>query len=142
MDIDMVVSRIKTGSRTLITFQVPEEATLPLADLFRLGRDKTGERYRLRLSLPFRGRTTGAHSQNHRINGFIAQISRSTNIPFDGLKEWIKIQSIGEGYPHITLPDGECLGQSETKISVEEASILIGTIERIAAEWGVALREE
>lgn len=136
MEIDIPVERVRTGEPDIIAFRVPDQARGPLMELFR-----TGDNFRMKLGRPFRRRSTGPHSQNHRINGFIAQISQATQIPFDGLKEWLKLQSIAEGYPYVMLPTGEVLGQSETKLSVEEASIYIGTIERIAAEWNIPLVE-
>ena len=125
----------------MIQFKIPASAVLPLVDLFRKGKEKTAEKYRIRLSLPFRHRSTGDHSQNHRLNGFIQQIAMSSGIPFQGLKEYCKVEAIGEGYPFITLPDDSVIGKSEADISVQEASILIGTVERIAAEWGIRLIE-
>jgi hypothetical protein len=141
MELDLLLEREKTGRKDRIMFKIPPEAALPLTELLRAGKGRVYDYYRVRLSLPFRRRSTGKHSQNHRANGFIAQISRATQIPFDGLKEWLKIQSIAEGYPFITLPTGEALGKSERDLSVEECTIFIGTIERIAAEWGVELVE-
>lgn len=142
MEVDCLVKRIKTGNQHLIQFAIPDQAVPAFTDLFRKGRDKTGETYRLRLALPFRPRSTGKFSQSHRINGFIQQMAMSTGIPFQGLKEYCKAESIGEGYPFVTLPTGAVIGKSEADISVEEASILIGTIERIAAEWNITLIEE
>ena len=136
MEIDIPVERVRTGKPDVIAFKVPEPAREPLRELF-----KTGDFFRLKLSRPYRRRSTGYKSQNHRINGFIQQICVKTGMPFQGLKEFFKAEAIGEGYPFVTLPSGEVIGDSEANISVEEASILIGVIERYAAEWGVELVE-
>lgn len=141
MEVDLLVHRERTGRRDLMAFTIPPEAALAVTELFEKSRDKAGDMFRLRLSLPFRPRTTGPHSQSHRINGFIQQICVAKGIPFEGLKEYCKAEAIGEGYPFVTLPGGDVIGKSEADISVEEASILIGTIERIAAEMGVELVE-
>ncbi len=98
---------------------------------------------------PRRPRTTGAESQSHRINGFIAQICVATGDDFDRLKVELKQKAISRGYPFDTVnyktPDGVlvemAIAWSETRLSVEEASILIATVEQDAAEKGVALIE-
>lgn len=141
MEIDLVLKRKRTGDRTIVAFEIPTQFAPLFLDLFRRGQ-KSNDHYRLRITLPHRPRTTGKHSQNARINGFIQQIAMTTGMPFQGLKEWLKAEAIGEGYPFVILPTGEVLGKSEADISVEEAAILINVIERIAAEWGINLVEE
>ena len=96
----------------------------------------------VRFDLPHRPRSTGWKSQNHRINGFIQQMAAATGNDFDALKMLCKKEAISEGYPIQTLPNGQAWPKSEAGISVEEAMILINTIQRIAAEYNIPLKEE
>jgi hypothetical protein len=89
---------------------------------------------------PFRPRSTGKDSQNHRINGFIQQICVETGNDFDAVKQWCKQQAISQGYPAETFA-GEAFPKSEARASVEDAKILIETVERLAAELGIILKE-
>jgi hypothetical protein len=136
MKVEAAVYRVKTGKPMEIAFRILERDKPALTELF-----KTGDSFLMILATPFRKRSTGANSQNRRINGFIQQIAQFTGMPFSGLKEYCKAEAVGEGYPFVTLPNGAVIGKSEAEISVEEAVILSGTIERIAAEWGIELRE-
>lgn len=85
-------------------------------------------------------RTTGPHSQNRRINGFIQQIAESTGNDFSTVKDYCKREAISEGYPAKYFK-GDIFPKSESEISISEAVILIATIERLAAEYGIILKE-
>jgi hypothetical protein len=95
-----------------------------------------------------RPRTTGERSQNRAINGYIQQICEDTGNDFDDVKMYCKRKAISHGYPmkmrengEIVLSmEGDPIPESETKISVEEASILIETIMQLAGELGIILK--
>ena len=86
-------------------------------------------------------RTTGKESQNHHINGHIQQIAVATGNDFDAVKLACKYEAISEGYPFVEF-DGKMIPKSESQIDTAQAGILIETIHRIAAEYGVMLTEE
>jgi|SRR6185369_4303674 len=98
---------------------------------------------------PHRPRSTGYKSQSHAINGWIAQICAATGDDFDRLKVELKQKSISRGYPfdtvHYKTADGVlvemAIAWSETRLSVEQASILIDVVHQDAAEKGVVLVE-
>ena len=98
--------------------------------------------YKLTIEPPFKPRTTGWKSQNHRINGFIQQIAMATGNSFSAVKERMKELAIDRGYPIEILPDGSIKPKSESEISTIEAGYLIDTIEQFAAEWGIELVED
>ncbi|MFW6120729.1 MAG: hypothetical protein ACOC80_07485 [Petrotogales bacterium] len=105
--------------------------------------EKRGIHYeKLRISQPFRPRSTGKKSQNHRINGFIQQICTETGYNFVAMKYYLKKRAIGRGYPFYTDPEGHAVPKSEADISVEEAKLLIDEIEQFAAEAGITLIED
>jgi hypothetical protein len=86
-------------------------------------------------------RSTGWKSQNHHINGHVAQIARATGNDFDTVKTYCKTEALASGYPFDTIKD-YVVPWSETRLDVLQASILIDTIHRIAAEENIILIEE
>jgi hypothetical protein len=90
--------------------------------------------------LPRRLRTTGEKSQNHRINGFIQQIAESTGQDFDSIKIYCKGEAMARGYPFDTIK-GKVIPWSETRIDTIQAGYLIDSIEQLAAEMGIVLKE-
>lgn len=98
-------------------------------------------------SCPLRIRSTGPHSQNHRLNGFIAQICKALNMDFDTVKVQMKYNAIELGFPpyeEIITSDGHRLAlfKSEADCTARECGYLITATEQYAAEHGVVLREE
>ena len=89
----------------------------------------------------YRKRTTGYKSQNHRVNGFILQICQETGNDFDAVKMYCKEQAITRGYPSAEFR-GRIVPKSEAETSTIECAALIETIEQLAAELGIRLREE
>lgn len=105
---------------------------------------------RCQFSPPYKPRTTGKASQNHRINGFLMQICEETGNDFDDLKMYCKKRAIrrgypvkvdGQGYPIISLETGEYIPESERNIDTLQASYLIEEIEQLASEYGIILTE-
>lgn len=134
--------RLKTNSKIYLAYEIPSYIRDYYWQMVR-EHEERGIRYeRLRISKPFRPRSTGKHSQNHRINGFIQQICMATGFDFDVMKYYLKKKAIRRGYPFTTDPSGECVPLSEAKISVEEASCLIAEIEQFAAENNIHLIED
>jgi hypothetical protein len=86
-------------------------------------------------------RTTGPFSQNHAINGAIAQIATETGNDFDTVKLWCKRQAIAEGYPFDSF-QGVMIPWSEARLDTVQAAKFIETIHRLAAELNIRLREE
>jgi hypothetical protein len=134
--------RIKTGSHLLVTFQVDGYYRPFLAKLFRAGSQKTDDRYTLKIDLPRRPRTTGEGSQSHHINGHVQQIAMETGASFQAVKEYAKAEAVSEGWGFTTLPNGDVLANSESTATVEQASVLIEVLHRLAAEWSIHLVEE
>ena len=134
--------RMKTNSRLYLAYELTETVRDYYWHLVQQHEEKGIHFEKLRISQPFRPRTTGPHSQNHRINGFIQQICMATGNDFDVMKYYLKKRAISRGYPFKTAPDGEPVPYSESEISVEQASALIEEIQQFAAENGIHLRED
>lgn len=97
---------------------------------------------------PYRPRSTGAGSQSHRINGFVAQIAQALGDDFETVKIRCKQKAIARGWPFVTIEEDiggvmheYRVAMSEADASVDDAKILIDVIEQYAAENGVALVE-
>ncbi|MBQ3838130.1 MAG: hypothetical protein II814_13525, partial [Treponema sp.] len=79
-------------------------------------------------------------SQNHHLNGHIAQIAEETGQPFDMVKLAVKSIAIGMGYPFETI-GSVAVAKSEALCSTEECGILIEAAHVLAADLGIILRE-
>ena len=89
----------------------------------------------------YRSRSTGWKSQNHHINGHIAQLAREFAMDFDTIKLHLKHQAISRGYPYDLLDD--CVYPwSETRIDTLQASFLIDEIHQFSVDHGCNLIEE
>ena len=89
----------------------------------------------------YKGRSTGWKSQSHHINGHCQQIAEETGNDFDTVKSYCKNEAISAGYP-IDILNDIVIPWSEARIDTLQASILIDTIHRLAADYGINLKEE
>jgi hypothetical protein len=135
--------RITTDSG-ILSFFIPVE-------LRGLDSTESGKYYCVSVSRPRKPRSTGPHSQNHRLNGFISQFCQSTGNDKEDIKLYVKRKAMRRGLPMLTNEkgdivyskvDGEPLPISEADMSSEECSWCIAEIEQLAAECGVHLVEE
>jgi len=134
--------RVNTKSKLYTAYELPEFVRDYYWMMVKEHEDKGIHFEKLKISRPFRPRSTGKHSQNHRINGFIQQICVATGYEFEVMKYYLKKKAIRRRYPFTTDPDGTAVPVSEAKISVEQASLLIEEIEQFAAENGIHLIED
>ena len=88
----------------------------------------------------YKGRSTGWKSQSHHINGHCQQIAEETGNDFDTVKSYCKNEAISAGYP-IDILNDIVIPWSEARIDTLQASILIDTIHRLAADYGINLKE-
>lgn len=94
----------------------------------------------LQLKKWYKSRTTGWKSQNHHLNSHVQQIAEETGNDFDTVKVWAKTEAISAGYPYDLIND-LVIPWSETRIDVLQCSVLIDTLHRLAAEYGINLKE-
>jgi len=93
-------------------------------------------------------RTTGWRSQNHHLNGHIAQIARETGNDFEDVKIGIKCRAIKRGFPpphQIKVKAWSTpvdVFKSEVNCSKHECAMLIDEAHQVADELGIKLREE
>ena len=88
----------------------------------------------------YKGRSTGWKSQSHHINGHCQQIAEETGNDFDTVKSYCKNEAISAGYP-IDILNDIVIPWSEARIDTLQASILLDTIHRLAADYGINLKE-
>lgn len=150
MKITLTLKRIQ--QKGVISFLPPADEGLreAIKGVLRVCRDKYADYTKLTLEPPYKPRTTGKDSQNHRINGFIQQICVKTGLDFADVKMYCKIRAVSMGYPimqdaqghYITsLINGQPIPESEKYINTEQAGILSQAVEMVAAEMGVGLIE-
>jgi hypothetical protein len=89
----------------------------------------------------YKSRTTGWKSQNAHINGHVQQIAEETGNDFDTVKVYGKTEAIGAGWPYDLIGD-IVVPWSEARVDTVQAAILIDTLHRLAAEYGINLVEE
>lgn len=150
MKITLTLKRIERPGE--LVFLPPQDMGLQEAirKVLRTCRDKHNDYVKQTIEPPYKPRTTGPKSQNHRINGFIQQICMATGLDFADVKMYCKIKAVSMGYPTMKDDDGETImsivtgipiPESETNIDTREAGILSDAVEHVAAELGVFLQE-
>lgn len=104
-------------------------------------RDKHSDYVLVTFQPPKRPRTTGPHSQNHKLNGMLMQICNETYNDYDTVKYCVKMIAVEKmGYPYQTIA-GHILPKRERDCNTEECSKLIEATYILAAEMGIILRE-
>jgi len=132
----------KDASPSQVTILIPHGIrdmwTLLLRDL----NEKRTSFLHVKLGKPRKPRTTGEFSQNHHLNGHVAQIANWTGDSFDDTKSHIKREAIADGYPFYTDSFGKVHPQSESECSTVECALLIEAAHRVASFAECILKEE
>lgn len=119
-------------------------------ELVEESRKRCGGYLQVMISLPVHLRSTGYKSQNHAINGYCQQLAVELGMDFSMIKFAMKRMAFKRGYPFMLDENGEIMispfdnepiPESEKKISVEQAAMLIDTIKQFAAEHSIRLEE-
>lgn len=129
--------RLRTGSADVFSCEIPRDYLKAYKAILL----KSPERIRVTIEPETRRRSTGEHSQNHRLNGFIQQICNATGNDFGMIKMVVKLRAIDKGYPFETLSTGDRYPKSESDSTIQECAILIQEVEQLAAEEGIVLVE-
>ena len=139
--VQYVLKRVNIAGR--IAFEPPADlgANENIKRELRKCRDKHNDFVLLTIQPPKKPRTTGAHSQNHHLNGHIMQICNETGNSYDAIKYCVKMLAVEEmGYPYETV-DGHICPQSESNCSTDECAKLIEAAHVWAAHHGIILQE-
>lgn len=134
----VMVARTAAG---VVYFKPPNYLQNLLWHMLDQARERKIDGFDVTIRTPTKPRTTGWRSQNHRINGFIQQISMYSGMDFETLKVYFKKKALTRGYPFETDPDGDAVPYSEARIDTVQASYLINEIEQFAAENDITLKE-
>lgn len=119
-----------------------------LKDLINLCRSKHNDFYRISISPPYKKRTTGYKSQNHKLNGGIMALCEWSGQEFAEIKMLIKERAIKRGYPVkmdeegliiINIRTGNPIPKSESDCNTVECALLIDELEQLAAEMEFTL---
>jgi hypothetical protein len=140
-EVKIVLKRINERGR--ICFEAPREPELQeaLRNILRTCQDKYSDYVSVTFKPPYKPRTTGKGSQNHKLNGMIMQICNETYNDYDTIKYCVKMIAVEQmGYPYKTVA-GHIVPQGERDCSTEECAKLIEAAYILAAEAGIILRE-
>jgi len=134
--------RLNIDNKTYLAYELP----LFVRDYywyFVKQNEKKGIHFeQLKISKPFKPRSTGWKSQNHHFNGHLQQLAACTGHSFGVMKIYIENESISAGWPIETGLDGVAYPKSEADVSSTEINAGIETCHRIAAELNCYLVEE
>lgn len=136
-----------TTPRDRIALIPPQEYKEKLASLYAHADKARNGFITITIETVRKPRSTGYKSQNHAINGYVAQIAKETGEEAAVIKLHCKNLAVRRGYPlkevngelvysRIT---GEPIPESEAEISSEEAGFLIEEIIQLAAELNIRL---
>ena len=124
-----------------LSFQIP--TNFAHRDFFRIGKEKHGDWYLLKISYPRKVRTTGDLSQNHRI-AYLCNIIAAENMiegftDYQSVKDLAKLRAIKRGYPYRWAPkmDDVVIPYHENELDTIQAGYLIDELEQMAAECGI-----
>ena len=139
--------RLETGSLAFTAYEIPVFVRDYYWYLVNELLDRGIKYHKLRVSAPFKPRSTGEKSQNHAINGYCQQIAMELGYDFDTIKNTMKRGAVSMGYPFDTAPDDEIEPWSERRIDTDQAGHLIEFIKYWCAgnnplEKVIILREE
>ena len=134
--IDIIVKTQKGGIKIPDMYRLSYDNMLAFCDKTR------GGYIRLKISPPFKKRSTGEKSQNHHINGHIQQIANETGEEFEVIKDYAKKKAVKYGYPIRTDILGNARPLSETEIDTEAAGYLIEAVHELAAFLEITLYEQ
>ena len=142
MTVKFTARRLRTGDPRRLLVELPRTVADQLVPLYYKSEQRCGDYLSFVVGLPHAARTTGERSQNHAINGGIAQVwersGANGTMTFDAFKLWIKWKAI-PSWPYEAAPDGTMLPKSEADISIEEAAIFIDWLRMFAGENGIDL---
>lgn len=141
-EVTLVMKRINMKGH--ICFEAPREEDLQtsLRNVLRICQDKHNDFVRVTVKPPYKPRTTGAHSQNHHLNGHIIQICNVMGSSYDVIKYCVKMIAVENlEYPFETVA-GHVVPKGESECDSEECAKLIEASHMLAAQLGIILREE
>ena len=141
-EVTLVLKRINEKGH--ICFEAPSEPDLQTAlrRVLRICQDKHNDFVKVTVKPPYKPRTTGAHSQNHHLNGHIVQICNVQGSNYEVIKYCVKMIAVENlEYPFETIA-GHIVPKPESECDTEECSKLIEASHMLAAQLGIILREE
>ena len=139
--VQYVLKRVNIAGR--IAFELPADrgANENIKRELRKCRDKYNDFVLLTIQPPKKPRTTGAHSQNHHLNGHIMQICNETGNSYEAVKNAVKMIAVEQmEYPYTDF-HGVITPKPESECSTEECAKLIEASHILAADLGLILQE-
>ena len=137
--VSLVLKRIEK-----LSFEPPAPGTderFALLNVLNLCRAKYGDYVRVTFQPPYKKRSTGYLSQNHKLNGMIMQICRETGSSYNAVKNKIKMIAVETmGYPYEDF-QGVITPKGERDCNTEECAMLIEATYMLGADLGIIFKE-
>lgn len=112
-----------------------------LLNMLNLCRAKYNDYVRVTFQPPYKKRSTGDLSQNHKLNGMIMQICKETGSSYDAVKNKIKMIAVETmGYPYEDFR-GVITPKGERDCNTEECAMLIEATYMLGADLGIVFKE-
>ena len=136
------LKRSKTGRTDLIAFEVPTNLRGALLKEIQ----KSPDFLSVQIGRPYKPRTTGDMSQNHKIAALINLITDETGYTYDEVKMQAKFNAIRQDYPYrwrkVWNPKTRDYVEQvdpyhENEIDTQQAAILISELQIMCAELGI-----
>lgn len=123
-----------------LSFEPPARGTdeyYLLLNVINYCKAKYNDYIRITFQPPYKKRSTGDNSQNHKLNGMIMQICRETGSSYDAVKNKIKMIAVETmGYPYEDFK-GVITPKGERDCNTEECSKLIESAYMLGADLGI-----
>jgi len=127
-----ITLRISSIKNNFLSFIIPFSETWNSVNaLVEKAKLKHNGYMNIEITLPHRPRSKGKRSQNSRIWGMCGSIAYQLNIEVQEVYQAMKKIAVENGYPVVNVCN-IITAKSQTKASVEEAGILIATIQEFA----------
>lgn len=135
--------KIRSVGKNEITLEAENKWTIDfLTPLFQFCAEKKECNVKCVFSVPYKSRTTGKASQNNKIWAMITDIAQETGNDIEDVENYAKERAMARGYPYkINRMNGRPMPLSMTEIDTVQASILIETLQQLAAELGIVLHD-
>lgn len=143
MEKKQVIMKIRSVGKNEITLEAANKWTVDfLIPLFQFCTEKKDSNIKCTFSVPYKSRTTGKASQNNKIWAIITEIAKETDNDLEDVENYAKERAMARGYPYkINRMNGRPMPLSMTEIDTVQASILIETLQQLAAELGIVLHD-
>ena len=136
---EKIVMRIdEYDNKGHINLSVEGSPVYLLSNIVKLCREKYGGYMRVKISPPYKRRTTGKNSQNSKWYALVQKICEATGNDIEDVKDYLKEKAIRRGYPYrVNNLNGKIRPYSTTEVDTVQMSYLIEETIQFCIEYGI-----